>query len=211
MFAGILFDVCKVVSRSALMAAPPLLDPMTLPACRIGNTSDLVSFLCMKTKATTILMLGMLRWWPSVSLQWCHNGRDGVSNLQPHDCLLNRLFGRSSKKTSKLCVTGLCEGNSPVTGEFPHPRLQFCTFHDSMIWTNLWCDWINWIINAVRIFYIREKYIFTEELITHWISAPACLVLVSVIYTYIKCRFWPVTHIRGKKANGFHYLAWFEI
>ena len=23
------------------------------------------------------------------------------------------------KKTSKLCVTGLCEGNSPVTGEFP--------------------------------------------------------------------------------------------
>ena len=24
-----------------------------------------------------------------------------------------------SKKTSKLCVTGLCEGNSSVTGEFP--------------------------------------------------------------------------------------------
>ena len=24
-----------------------------------------------------------------------------------------------SKKTSKLCVTGLCEGNSPMTGEFP--------------------------------------------------------------------------------------------
>ena len=24
-----------------------------------------------------------------------------------------------SKKTSKLCVTGLCEGNSPGTGEFP--------------------------------------------------------------------------------------------
>ena len=28
----------------------------------------------------------------------------------------------SSKKTSKLCVTGLCEGNSPVTGEFPAQR-----------------------------------------------------------------------------------------
>ena len=26
---------------------------------------------------------------------------------------------RRSKKTSKLCVTGLCDGNSPVTGEFP--------------------------------------------------------------------------------------------
>ena len=27
-----------------------------------------------------------------------------------------------SKKTSKLRVTGLCEGNSPVTGEFPAQR-----------------------------------------------------------------------------------------
>ena len=33
--------------------------------------------------------------------------------------LLSRLFGRSSKKTSKLRVTGLCAGNSPGTGEFP--------------------------------------------------------------------------------------------
>ena len=54
-----------------------------------------------------------------VSLQWHHNGRDGVSNHQPHDCLLNLLFKRKSKKTSKLRVTGLCVGNSPVTGEFP--------------------------------------------------------------------------------------------
>ena len=35
------------------------------------------------------------------------------------DCLLSRLFKHSSKKTSKLRVTGLCEGNSPVTGVFP--------------------------------------------------------------------------------------------
>ena len=54
-----------------------------------------------------------------VSLQWRQNGRNGVSNNQPHDCLLNRLFRRRSKKTSKLRVTGLCAGNSPVTGEFP--------------------------------------------------------------------------------------------
>ena len=52
-------------------------------------------------------------------LGWRHNERDGVSNHQPHDCLLNRLFGRRSKKTSKLRVTGLCAGNSPGTGEFP--------------------------------------------------------------------------------------------
>ena len=36
------------------------------------------------------------------SLQWRRNGRDGVSNHQPHDCLLNRLFGCRSKKTSKF-------------------------------------------------------------------------------------------------------------
>ena len=53
------------------------------------------------------------------SLQWRHNGCDGVWNRQPHDCLLNRIVGRRSKKTSKLRVTGLCAGNSPVTGEFP--------------------------------------------------------------------------------------------
>ena len=45
--------------------------------------------------------------------------RDRVSNHKPHDCFLNRLFRRRSKKTSKLRVTGLCEGNSPGTGAFP--------------------------------------------------------------------------------------------
>ena len=53
---------------------------------------------------------------------WRHNGRDGVSNHQPHDCLPNRLIRCWSKKTSKLRVTGLCVGNSPVTGEFPAQR-----------------------------------------------------------------------------------------
>ena len=52
-----------------------------------------------------------------VTLRWRHNGHDSVSNQQPHDCLLNRLF--RSNKTSKLRVTGLCVGNSPGTGEFP--------------------------------------------------------------------------------------------
>ena len=47
------------------------------------------------------------------TLHWRHNDLDGVSNHQPYGCLLNRVFGRRSKKTSKLCVTGLCAGNSP--------------------------------------------------------------------------------------------------
>ena len=54
-----------------------------------------------------------------MTLPWRHNEFAGFPNQQPHDCLLNRLFTRRSKKTSKLRVTGLCVGNSPGTGEFP--------------------------------------------------------------------------------------------
>ena len=54
------------------------------------------------------------------TLQLPHNERDGVSNHQPDDCLLYRLFRRRSKKTSKLRVTGLCAGNSPGPVNSPH-------------------------------------------------------------------------------------------
>ena len=68
-----------------------------------------------------VIVLRLLSHWLK-PLQWRHNEHDGVSNHQPYDCLLNRLFRRRSKKTSKLRVTGLCVGNSPVTGEFPAQR-----------------------------------------------------------------------------------------
>ena len=56
----------------------------------------------------------------NVILHWRHNERDGVSKYRRLDRLPKRLFRHRSKKTPKLRVTGLCEGNSPVTGEFPH-------------------------------------------------------------------------------------------
>ena len=52
-----------------------------------------------------------------LSLQWRHNERYAVLNHQSHDCLLNRLFRRRSKKTSKLRFTGLCAGNSPLNAQ----------------------------------------------------------------------------------------------
>ena len=70
----------------------------------------------------------------SRTLQWGHNGHDGISNHQPYDYLLNRLFRCRSKKTSKLRVTGLCAGNSPVTGEFPAQRAS--KVENVSIW---WC------------------------------------------------------------------------
>ena len=54
----------------------------------------------------------------SISLQWRHNERDDISNHRRPGCLLTPLFRRRWKETSKLRVTGLCEGNPSVTGGF---------------------------------------------------------------------------------------------
>ena len=51
-----------------------------------------------------------------------HNECAGVSSHRHIDCLFNRLFRHKSKKISKLRVTDHCEGNSPMTGEFPAQR-----------------------------------------------------------------------------------------
>ena len=91
---------------------------------------------CHKTMVSLLL-------WP---LQWRHNGRDSVSNHQPHDCLLNRLFRRRSKKTSKLCVTGLCAGNSPGTGEF---SAQMASYEENVS--------ISWCHHAMRIPQTRKR------------------------------------------------------
>ena len=62
------------------------------------------------------------------ALGWRHNGHDGVSTHQPHHCLLNQLVRRRSKKISKLPVTGLWAGYSPVTGEFPTQMASYAEF-----------------------------------------------------------------------------------
>ena len=80
----------------------------------ICNYSSMLSILGLKHVTPCHITLDH-----DTPLRWRHNEGDSVSNHQPHDCLLNRLFRRRSKKTSKLRVTGLCAGNSPGTGEFP--------------------------------------------------------------------------------------------
>ena len=65
-------------------------------------------------------------------LQWRHNEGDSTSTHRPHDCLLNGLFRRSSMKTWKLRVTGLCAGNSPGTCEFPAQMIS--NAEDVSIW-----------------------------------------------------------------------------
>ena len=100
--------------------------------------------------------------WP---LQWRHVERDGVSNHQPHDCLLNRLFRRRSKKTSKLRVTGLCEGNSPGTGEFPAQRASYAE-NVSIWWRHhglgkvLAKEETTHMMSPLIGLYIQNKYLF---------------------------------------------------
>ena len=43
-------------------------------------------------------------------LQWRHNGHDGVSNHQPHDCWLNRLFRRGSKHQNSASLAFFLRG-----------------------------------------------------------------------------------------------------
>ena len=81
------------------------------------------------------------------TFRWRHNDHDGVSNHQPHGCLLNRLFRRRLKKTSKLRVTGLCVGNSsrPVNSPHKGPVTRKMFPFDDVIMSvfTLYCDPIN--------------------------------------------------------------------
>ena len=90
-----------------------------------------------------------------IALQWRHNGRDGVSNHKPQDCLLKCLFRRRSNKTPKLCVTGLCEGNSPLTAEFSAQRDSKAIFFHLM--TSSWESMTTKITDTMRYDFLRMK------------------------------------------------------
>ena len=102
---------------------------------------------------------------PVSALQWCHNGHNSVSNHQPHDCLLKR----RSKTISKLRVTGLCAGNSPVTGEFPVQTVSNAE-NVSIWWCHhgindglaYWCMYVSFSLDALTIF--SKKNVIWENI-----------------------------------------------
>ena len=107
-----------------------------------------VMALMWRFQAGTSSVIKRSTFYPSgpFSLLCRHNGRDGVSNHQSHDCLLNRSFRRRSKKTLKLRVTGLSAGNSPVTGEYPAQMAS--NVENASIWWRqhvlTWSDYIEY-------------------------------------------------------------------
>ena len=71
-----------------------------------------------------------------------------ASQITSVTIIYSTVFRRRSKKTSKLRVTGLCEGNSLVTGEFPAQRASnaanvsiWWRHHDSELpaYDGSWC------------------------------------------------------------------------
>ena len=99
------------------------------------------------------------------SLQW-HNECDGVSNHQRLHGLLNCLFRNGSKNISKLCVTDLCEGNSPMTGEFPARRAS--NAENVSIWWRHHVISLSVLIVAF-VFGLHHSWFISVKL--HWISS----------------------------------------
>ena len=93
----------------------------------------------MALNSVIVTQFGQLEWtsqfrWASwYSLQWRHNERDGVSNHQPHDCLINPLFRHRSRKhqnsASLAYVRGIHRSPANSPHKWPVTRKMF-PFHD---------------------------------------------------------------------------------
>ena len=97
------------------------------------------------------------------TLLWRHNGLDGISNHQPQDCFLKRLFRCRSKKTSKLCATGICAGNSPGTGEFP-VQMASNVENVSIWWRHH--DWKRIELYSLQIIFLEPQFSTKTRAIT---------------------------------------------
>ena len=95
-----------------------LLTPFCVENLRVGRLHRIEHLWCKAIWG----LLSIILFCIVTPLWWRHNENDRVSNHRRFDCLLNCLFKRGSKKTSKLSVTGFCKGNPLVTGEFPSQR-----------------------------------------------------------------------------------------
>ena len=94
-----------------------------------------------------------------------------VSQITSLTIVYSTVYTSRSRKTSKLRITGLCEGNSPVTGEFPAQMASNAenVFHlimsswkinvsiSSTFWHFCYCDIIWWTKQYVKSFIYFEE------------------------------------------------------
>ena len=137
-----------------------------------------------------------------IALRWRHSGRDSVSNHQPHDCLLNRLFRRRSKKTSKLRVTGLCVGNSPGTGDFP-AQMVSNTENASIWWRHHVTIWNQNKMTAIsqtifQLYFLERKVLYFDLRVIEGSSWQQ----ITIASNLHNCH--RASHIREKRMGDFH-------
>ena len=124
------------------------------------------------------------------TLRWRHNRCDSVSNHQPHECLLNRLFRRRWKKTSKPRVTGLCAGNSPVTGEFPaqmasnaeNVSIGWRHHEDVMNTPKVYSFVLDVVANSTAQYILFEMWWYTSVYV--WICVFRCIFISERLYGF---------------------------
>ena len=153
-------------------------------------------------------------------LQWRHNGRDSVSNHQPHDCLLNRLYRHRSKKSSKRRVTGLCAGNSTGTGEFPAQMAS--SAENVSIWWRHHNAETQWLINVPVICVITslgiglspgrcQPYFIGPWEILMWFykcNFQSCLLISIFKSSYDNVLRWMPHDLTDDKSTLVQVMAW---
>ena len=117
-FPGIAARCLICQFADGLRSAPPRNMHMFVLCCILSLFDYALAYILYCYIAVIIMLF--LCYDVILALHWRHNDHVGVSNHQPRDCLLNRLFRRRTKKTSKLRVTGLCVGNSLGPVNSPH-------------------------------------------------------------------------------------------
>ena len=150
------------------------------------------------------------------SLQRHHNTRDGVSNHQHHDCSLDCLFRRRSKKTLKLRGSGLCAWNSVNSPHKSPVTWKMFPFDDVIIRNFMQCNWrhaeLQYIIIIMHHFNdypannLATIRIIVLSLANKNIQFDLSLTFCSLIYMFLfKCSFmvknWKNIHRSDRQAT----------
>ena len=100
--------------------------------------------ICFHRRSPDFLLVLSVTFGMDISLQWRNNGHDGVSNHQPHDCLLKRLFKRKCQSSASLAfVRGIHEWPVNSTHKRPVTRKMF-PFDDIIMLSHLLFSSSNW-------------------------------------------------------------------
>ena len=120
---------------------------------------------------------GRPHWLAINSLQWRHNGTI-ASQITSLTIIYSAFYsGADQKKTSKLRVTGLCAGNSPMTDEFP--AWMASNAENVSVW---WRHHFPSLDAACRQFWDNSKINSTSDVI---------ITIINIIrYDYVKYDIW---------------------